>query len=268
MQLSGAPSQIVLAWGTGDSSKTNPIPVPSQQGIKPGAASWTDGFPPLCATPVSSGGVPPFKADMDGVLYQMSGIDVWMCAGGGFPYSSAFSSAVGGYPKGSRVLMASGLGYWQSTADNNTTDPDTGGAGWIPLPGGNALISVATSSVAQTFGPGATGITFDTVVSDAFSMFNATDKYFIAPWAGLYRLSGAITLSAPSGELIGTLVNNSFYSFQAPQVSNVDLTFPWNRVVSLAAGDALQPYLSVAGSVSVTSVAGSAYAEAEFLGAA
>ena len=130
MQLSQIPSQIVKAWATGDSSKTNPIPVSSQIGITPGAASLTDGFPPLCATPIASGGIPPAKADMNGILYQMSAVDVWMCAGGGFPYNSAFQTAIGGYPKGARVLMAGGNGYWVSTVDSNMTDPDTGGAGW------------------------------------------------------------------------------------------------------------------------------------------
>jgi hypothetical protein len=131
MLLASAPAQLVLPWGNGDSSKTNPIPVPSQIGVLPGAASWTDGFPPLCAMPVTSGGVPPAKADMNGGLFQMSAVDVWMCAGGGFPYSATFSAAIGGYPLGARVLMASGLGYWRSVVDGNTTNPDTGGAGWV-----------------------------------------------------------------------------------------------------------------------------------------
>ena len=152
MQLSSVPSQIVKAWATGDSSKTNPIPVPSQTGITPGAASLTDGFPPLCATPVASGGIPPSKADMNGILYQMSAVDVWMCAGGGFPYNSAFSSAIGGYPNGARVLMARGNGYWVSTVDNNVTDPDTGGAGWAS-DDSNAITSLTGDVTAA--GPGA-----------------------------------------------------------------------------------------------------------------
>jgi len=146
MQLSNAPAQLVEAWATGDSTKTNPIPVPSQIGITPGAASWTDGFPPLCATPIASGGIPPAKSDMNGGLYQMSAVDVWTCAGAGFPYSSAFSTAIGGYPKGSRVFMASGTGYWRSTVDNNVPDPDTGGAGWVSDAALPLIISVAYSA--------------------------------------------------------------------------------------------------------------------------
>ena len=156
MQLSQVPSQLVEAWATGDTTKTNPIPVPSQQGITPGAASYTDGFPPLCATPLASGGIPPSKADMNGILFGMSSVDVWMCAGGGFPYNSAFQTAIGGYPKGGRVLMASGAGYWVSTVDNNTTDPDTGGAGWATVDTNS--ITALTGDATAT-GPGSAALT-------------------------------------------------------------------------------------------------------------
>ena len=156
MQLSNAPAQLVEAWATGDSSKTNPIPVPSQIGVTPGAASWTDGFPPLCDTPLVDGGIPPAKADMNGGLYQMSAVDVWMCAGAGFPYNAGFQTAIGGYPKGARVLMASGAGYWVSTTDNNMTDPDTGGSGWAADDNGG--ITALTGPVTAS-GPGSAGAT-------------------------------------------------------------------------------------------------------------
>jgi hypothetical protein len=78
----------------------------------------------------SAGGMPPTKSDMNGALYQMSAVDVWSCAGAAFPYNAVFSATIGGYPQGACVLMASGDGYWMSTVDNNTSDPDTGGAGW------------------------------------------------------------------------------------------------------------------------------------------
>jgi hypothetical protein len=100
---------------------------------------------------------------MNGVLNGLSAVDVWMSAGGGFPYDVAFSAAIGGYPKGARVLMVSGGGYWVSTADNNATNPDTGGAGWAADDSNaiNALTGDVTAS-----GPGsalatlaATGVT-------------------------------------------------------------------------------------------------------------
>ena len=153
MQLSNAPQKIVEAWATGDTTKTNPIPVPSQQSITPGAASWTDGFPPLCNVPLLAGGIPPTIYDMNGGLFQMSAIDVWMCAGAEFPYDATFSAAIGGYPKGTILLNASGAGYWQCTVDNNTSDPDTAGAGWIAFTSGSGGITALTGDVTAT-GPG------------------------------------------------------------------------------------------------------------------
>ncbi len=94
--------------------------------------------------------------DMNGGLYQMSAVDVWMCAGGGFPYNATFSAAIGGYPKGGRVLMASGLGYWVSTVDDNLTDPDTGGAGWATVDTNG--ITALTGDVSAA-GPGSAAAT-------------------------------------------------------------------------------------------------------------
>ncbi|MHB1953094.1 MAG: hypothetical protein ACYCOU_05050 [Sulfobacillus sp.] len=248
MNLSGAPAQLVLPWGNGDSTKTNPIPVPSQIGITPGAASYTDGFPPLCSVDASVGGVPPNREDMNGGLYQMSAVDVWMCAGGGFPYSAAFSTAIGGYPKGARVFMASGAGYWRNIVDSNTSDPDTAGAGWVPDTAGVAVASVYAGEQ-NTIAVGTNPIVFDTVEFDPTGMWNATDKYFVAPWAGIYRISGSILLASPAGQLLATQIwhNGALAKqcFQAPQVSDGNLSLPFDAVLSLAVGDSIAAYLSV-----------------------
>lgn len=142
MQLSQAPGKLVLAFGAdAGSSYIRTIPVPSQIPITPGAASYTDGFPPLTMTDVSAGGVAISGPDMNGILNEMSSVDVWSSAGGVFPYDATFSAAIGGYPKGAIVLQASGTALWMSTADNNTSDPDTGGANWEFL----APISLTTN---------------------------------------------------------------------------------------------------------------------------
>jgi hypothetical protein len=47
------------------------------------------------------------------------------------PWSASFP---GGYPRGAIVQSATVLGrFWVSTADNNTTNPDTGGANWLSV---------------------------------------------------------------------------------------------------------------------------------------
>lgn len=272
MQLINAPAQLVLPWANAG-SKNNPIPVPSQQGVTPGAASWTDGFPPLCDTPIASGGIPPAMQDMNGGLYQMSAVDVWMCAGGGFPYNASFSTSIGGYPKGARVLMANSAGYWRCIVDNNGTDPDTGGAGWVPDTPGTAVSSVYASTQ-QTIAGGTYPIAFDTVEFDPAGMWDATSKTFLVLWAGLYRINGSVMLAAPAGQLLATQIwhNGALAKqcFQAPQVSDGNLSLPFHAVLSLAVGDTIVPYLSAPLNAVLAGQVGSnqayVYAQLEYLG--
>ena len=128
---SSLPTKVPTTWGTtaGTTYSTCPIPIPTQSG---GRASWTTGFPPVTFQPQASGGVPPDGRDFNGVLCQLSQWARWYNAGGPLPYDPTFQSAIGGYPKGSIIPSGTTFGlYWLSTADNNLSDPDTGGANWI-----------------------------------------------------------------------------------------------------------------------------------------
>ena len=120
--------QIPFANGAGPTYITNPIPQPSQSG---GHASLNDGFPPICFTPTTAGGIPLWGADTNGILFQISAWARWQSAGGSVSYDATFSAGAGGYPKG--ALLASSIlagATYLSTADSNATDPETGGAGW------------------------------------------------------------------------------------------------------------------------------------------
>ena len=92
MQSSNIPAKIPLpfAYAAGPSYK-NTIPTASQIGITNGKASLTDGFPPLTFTALSAGGVPPFGADFNGILNEITAIQQWQNAGGFFVYDSVFS---------------------------------------------------------------------------------------------------------------------------------------------------------------------------------
>lgn len=130
MQSSATPTKFGTAFAA--SGAKNAIPAPSQVGVTPGAASLTDGFPPLTRTPIASGGVPPSGLDMNGILYMLSLWAQWHAGGGPNVYDSAFSTAIGGYPLGARLSSATTPGVtWVNTAENNTSNPDTGGANWI-----------------------------------------------------------------------------------------------------------------------------------------
>jgi microcystin-dependent protein len=78
---------------------------------------------------------------MNGILYAITIIQQWQSAGGMFKYDSAFSAAIGGYPKGALLLKADSSGYWQNTVENNTTNPDVSGVGWIDF-ATSALVSL------------------------------------------------------------------------------------------------------------------------------
>lgn len=108
-----------------------PIPEASQIGIQDGAASLTDGFPPDTFTPVTAGGTPPFGQDMNGLFYQVTAWNRWQAAGGPVVYDATFQTAIGGYPQGAVIMSATTVGlFWLCLVDNNTTNPDTGGANW------------------------------------------------------------------------------------------------------------------------------------------
>ncbi len=108
-----------------------PIPENSQVSIEAGAASLETGFPPACFTDPSAGGTPPFGSDFNGILFESTSWDQWFQSGGAVPYDAAFQSAINGYPINA-VLKALAPGYyWRNVTDGNTTNPETGGAGWV-----------------------------------------------------------------------------------------------------------------------------------------
>jgi hypothetical protein len=150
------PLLIAQPFGFGAANPTFinlPIPVPSQISTTVNAASFTDGFPPNTMTPEASGGLPFFGQDMNGILWMVSAYCANFAAGALPKYNATMSSTITGYPLGA-VLNATGPAagtnsQWVNLVDGNTTNPDTGGAGWAPL-GGVGGIQVALSSTNVT----------------------------------------------------------------------------------------------------------------------
>jgi hypothetical protein len=132
MQASDIPLKLPIAFAqSAGGAYKHAIPVTSQIGITDGAASLTDGFVPLNATPIGAGGVPPSIQDMNGILFEISAWVRWAGASGPVFFDGAFSTAVGGYPRGATLQSASTPGLtFISLADNNTTNPDGGDPSW------------------------------------------------------------------------------------------------------------------------------------------
>ena len=152
MDLTNIPTLVAVPFASGaGAGYRNTIPVASQIPVTPGAASFTDGFPPVTFQPIASGGVPPYGADVNGILYALSNMARWDQAGGRYYYDATFSTAVTGYPKGATLNRTDNLGAWLNTVDNNTTDPNsTSSAGWVPVRANAVAVSIAVAAGANT----------------------------------------------------------------------------------------------------------------------
>src|SRR5438067_4636937 len=147
MLSSAVPSKISVPFAANGGK--NSIPVTSQTSTNPGGASFNDGFPVATRTPVAAGGVPPSGQDMNGILNAITAIQQWQSAGGLFKFDSAFSTAIGGYPKGAILASADGLRTWRNTVEANTTDPDGASPyGWISTMGNRHSLLVVSGSYA------------------------------------------------------------------------------------------------------------------------
>ena len=197
MLVSSIPSKLNIPWANGASGGyVHTIPQASQISITPGAASLTDGFPPLnFMDPVLAGGIPPSGADMNGILRQITQGLQWLQAGGLPKYDSTFSTAIGGYPNGSVLVNAAGTGFWISTVDNNATNPDASGAGWSAITGGGG----GGSYLPLAGGVSMTG-QYNLSANATTSMQPITKQQFDAAIAGLSGGSGLVW-----GGITGTL---------------------------------------------------------------
>lgn len=211
MQLSNIPGKLVLPFANGGSK--NEIPVASQIGITPGAASLTDGFPPLTMTPVAAGGVPPSGLDMNGILYEISAIIRWANAGGGYPFDATFATDtnVNGYPKGARIMRADGLGYWFNTVENNVTDPESAGAaaaGWVPdFTTGVAAVTMASANVTLT--PAQYGKPLIVITGTLTTDLNLIFPSIVGQWLVINNTTGNFTITAKTAAGTGVALSNT-----------------------------------------------------------
>lgn len=141
------PDLILIPFGKNATAGTiEPIPDTAGPGDGPQKATWNYGFPQVTMTPLAAGGIPPQGQDVNGVLNAISEHTVFSGAGGQYTWSADYVAANVGYPKGALVARSDLSGYWQNTVDLNTSNPDSGGAGWIPLSGRGGDFAIATGT--------------------------------------------------------------------------------------------------------------------------
>ncbi len=221
MLLSSIPAKFTIPWANSASTTyTRSIPTPSQIGVTTGAASLTDGFPPWC---FQAGGAPDGR-DFQGILQWVTQCAQYGQAGGFYQYDPVFSTAIGGYPKNALLASASVAGlFWVSIVDNNTTDPDTGGAGWSMFPGVRAIpfTTFYVSSTGNDANPGTSALPFATLGAAIayISQFSAPAGVTINLSAGTFNgssigviSSGAFSTLIASWNIVGAGVGVTILS--------------------------------------------------------
>lgn len=218
MLVSAIPTKIPTPFANGAVPPyTRAVPIPSQIGIQAGAASFTDGFPPVTFLSVGAGGTPIWGADVNGLLNQMTQWLRWTMAGAPVAWDSAFSTAIGGYPAGAVVGSTVTLGlFFVSMADNNTTTPDSGGANWSPF------------SVLGGFTTGDVKLTYKTVADSGWVMI--TDGTIGS------ATSGATYANANASALYTVLwnnISNTFAPVSTGRGANAAADFAANKTIAV-----------------------------------
>lgn len=222
MLVSSIPSRFPHPFGnSAGGGFIRTIPDASQIGIVNGAASLTDGFPPLCFSPIGSGGVPPFGQDFNGILKQITQWSQWQNAGAPIGYDSAFSTSIGGYPKGAVLAASAQLGnYWLSLVDNNASNPDSGGANWVRVGNTFCIDSGAANAYVVALPIVLVAHTTGLVIAVQFTNAN-TGASTINTGPGVKNLKNVDSSVLVQGEIIagmtGLIVyNGTFYELLNP----------------------------------------------------
>lgn len=193
----GAPTPQVLleaiansaSSGTSPGNKTAPMP-----DAPPGAnfASIQAGFPANTMQSELAGGLPPFGQDMNGYLFLISSHTLYVECGQLYLYNSTLATAIGGYLAGTVLGMVDATGMWLCTTNGNTSNPDTGGAGWVPLAAyGKTTVSVTGGTVTLSAAQSKYGVIIltGTLVSNLVVQMPQT----LQEWLIINNTSGAFT---------------------------------------------------------------------------
>jgi len=148
------PSKIPQAWAWNGDINTIPDLDPGN-----GLASWELGYPIETQTPISAGGVPPRRQDMNGALNWLSLYALWYQQGGLWQYDALVD-----YEIGNIIIENDSLYYCIAANGPNGTvkspSADTAGTYWRALiystgkhPDPDHLASPAVTQVLQAVYP-------------------------------------------------------------------------------------------------------------------
>lgn len=98
------------------------------------SATYRLGFPPITMQSIRLGGKPPKRTDFNGILFDITENISFLCKGGRYQYNAGLSTLMGGYPKGSNLLLDDNVTEVVSTVAGNQNNPNTNMTGWVLKP--------------------------------------------------------------------------------------------------------------------------------------
>lgn len=246
------PVKITVPFATGGLKNA----IPANANPTDGHAGYDVGFPAINMTPKIAGGIPPFGQDFNGIFFEVSTAIQFLEAGGSFPFDSAFATAVGGYPIGAVVSRTDSTGLWRNTVANNTTNPETFGAGWQPEDAGLTSITMTNANVTLTALQAARSII---VISGALTAsVQLAMPAYTKQWSIVNNCTGAFTVLVKTPAGSGVIINTGTTQIVLGDGTNIaNASIPVVGVIGTASG--VRMYVSAA-SASATISAASAIA--------
>lgn len=210
------PVQITVPFATSGLKNT----IPATTNNVTGTAGYDAGFGSINMTPKTAGGIPPYGQDVNGIFYDVTLAIRFLEAGGSFPYSSAFSTAVGGYPIGAIVSRTDSTGLWRNTSANNTTDPEAGGAGWQPEDAGSTAITMTSSNVTLTSLQASKSILV--ITGTLTTNLNLILPIYIKQWIVVNNGAGAFTVTVKTSGGSGVVVSTGATQYVYGDGTNIN----------------------------------------------
>ncbi|ULH09876.1 tail fiber protein [Serratia marcescens] len=203
MKRNDVPAKHALPFAM--SGKRNAIPKSSNTA---GAASLTSGFPDETMVPIIAGGIPPDGKDMNGVLHELSAMGRWANAGAEYTFDPDFSSAIGGYPAGARLLSSDGKSVFISAVDDNTANPETVSDKWVGF--SNYHGAITASSGVKTLS--ALDAAHDLIVISGQLTGNVQLIFpaWVKHWKIINSATGNFSLTCKTASGSGVVVNAGF----------------------------------------------------------
>lgn len=123
--------------------------IPDSGATQPQLATMQAGFPAITQVKISEGGIPPERADFNGILNLYGQHVVHLNKGLGYEFDATYATKIGGYPLHAVLTLTNGDRV-QNTVSNNIIDPNVNMTGWklinsglIPsIPSVDDLISI------------------------------------------------------------------------------------------------------------------------------